>query len=635
MKFAFVITACVAAALAPAARAGDAAPPDAIMQLSHMSLEQLANVEVTSVSRAAQTLSSAPASIYVITHEEIQRSGALSIPEALRLAPNLQVTQINSTDYQIGARGFGGSLESQNFSNKILILIDGRSVYNPLFSGVAYEAQDVFMDDVDRIEVISGPGATLWGSNAMNGVINIITRRAADSQGGLVRATAGNRENALAGRYGTMIGNGALRVYAKAFDRAPAELEDGTSAGDRWHKVQGGFRFDTGNDVNAFTVQGDYQNATLNYGAAPQVGVSQFNALGRWEHAGEHVATRVQMFVDHTGRDQAPAGVGFTLDTYDLEFQQTLTLGGRHQMVWGLGKRYNDWDIENTPTLAFEPPKRTLDLTNAYVQDTIRVSQHFRVTAGIKFEDNSYTGWSTLPDLRVSWAPTDHTLVWAAAARAVRLPTPLDVDVRETVGGQLFVAGDPDFRTEKVTAYEIGYRAQPHASISWSISTFYDDYDDLRSIEITPVTLLPLRWGNEMEGSTYGVEVWGNWQVTDWWRLSPGFRSLHKRLRFSDASSGLGGIAQSGNDPRSQGSLKSSMMFGRVSVDAMLRYVGELPSPATPDYTELGARIAYRWSDTLELSISGFNLLDGRHTEYANSGRELRRSVYAEARVNF
>ena len=246
MKFAFVITACVAAALAPAARAGDAAPPDAITQLSHMSLEQLANVEVTSVSRAAQTLSSAPASIYVITHEEIQRSGALSIPEALRLAPNLQVTQINSTDYQIGARGFGGSLESQNFSNKILILIDGRSVYNPLFSGVAYEAQDVFMDDVDRIEVISGPGATLWGSNAMNGVINIITRRAADSQGGLVRATAGNRENALAGRYGTMIGNGALRVYAKAFDRAPAELEDGTSAGDRWHKVQGGFRFDTG-----------------------------------------------------------------------------------------------------------------------------------------------------------------------------------------------------------------------------------------------------------------------------------------------------------------------------------------------------------------------------------------------------
>ncbi|HTU66762.1 MAG TPA: TonB-dependent receptor [Steroidobacteraceae bacterium] len=619
------------------ALAADPAPlRDPIAELSHMSLEQLAKVEVTSVSRAAQSLSRAPASIYVITREEILRSGALSIPEALRLAPNLHVTQISATDYQVGARGFGGALEAQNFSNKILILIDGRSVYNPLFSGVAYDAQDVFMDDVDRIEVISGPGATLWGSNAMNGVINIITRRAAESQGTTIRATAGDRENALAARYGGEVANGAFRVYAKAFDRGPTELEDGASAGDRWHKVQGGFRYDTGNDTNDVTVQGDWQQAGQNMGANPEVEFNQFNVLGRWENDGERVDSRLQAFVDQTRRDRPTDGVAFSLDTYDLEFQQTVAFGTKHQVVWGLGKRFNDVDITNTPTLAFDPANHTIDLTNVFAQDTIRISEHFSATAGIKFEENSYSGWTTLPDLRVSWTPTDTTLVWAAAARAVRAPTPLDVDVRETVGGQLFLVGNPDFRTEKVTAYELGYRSQPHRSISWSVSAFYNDYEDLRSIEITPVTLLPLQWGNEMAGSTYGVEIWGNWQVASWWRLSPGFRSLHKRLHFTAAGSGLGGFAQSGNDPDKQASLKSSMAFGRVNFDAMLRYVGRMPSPANPDYTELSARLAYRLSDALELSIAGFNLLDDRHPEYAlPTGRELRRSVYAEARVEF
>src|SRR4029079_13159172 len=218
---------------------------DSVNQLSRMSLEELARVEVTSVSKSAQSLSSAPASIYVITHEEIHRSGVLSIPEALRLAPNLQIEQISAQEYQIGARGFGSHLEFQNFSNKILILIDGRSVYNPLFSGVSYDQQDVFMDDIDRIEVISGPGATLWGANAMNGVINIITRKAQETEGALVRADAGD-ENALAGRFGASFGDGnAWRVYAKGFDRGPSELAaTGESAGDGWHKAQGGFRLD-------------------------------------------------------------------------------------------------------------------------------------------------------------------------------------------------------------------------------------------------------------------------------------------------------------------------------------------------------------------------------------------------------
>jgi iron complex outermembrane recepter protein len=617
------------------AGAGDAGG-DPLRELSRMSLEQLANVEVTSVSKSAQSLSTAPASIYVITREEIQHSGALSIPEALRLAPNLQVAQTGATDFQIGARGFGGNLEAQNFPNKILILVDGRSVYNPLFSGITYDSIDVFMDDVDRIEVISGPGATLWGSNAVNGVINIITRRAGETPGTLVRATAGNQESALAARYGHAFDDGAFRVYAKTFDRGPSELEDGSSAGDRWHKAQGGFRTDFARGAHAFTFQGDVQRATLNKGAEPDVDFTQYDMLGRWEHSGERADTRLQVFFDHTSRDKPPSGIGFDLDTYDIEFQQSLALGGRQRVVWGIGRRYNDYDIGNTPSLFFVPPSRVLDLTNVFAQDTIRLNEHFALTVGLKLEDNSYSGWETLPDLRVSWTPSDTTLVWAAAARAVRSPTPLDVDVRESFGGPPVLFGDPEFRTEKVWAYELGYRAQPRTSLSWTVAAFYNEYDDLRTVEATPVTFFPLFWANNLEGGTYGVDVWANWQATSWWRLSPGFRSLHKRLRFSDGASGILGANQTGNDPRTQASLKSSMAFGRFSADALLRYVGKLPQPATDAYTELGVRFAYRVSDALELSVTGANLLDERHVEYAApSGLELRRSVYAEARLDF
>ena len=626
------------AAPASAQLLADASDP--LTQLSRMSLEELARVEVTSVSKSAQSLSSAPASIYVITHEEIQRNGVLSIPEALRLAPNLQVEQINSQEYQIAARGFGSHLEFQNFSNKILILIDGRSVYNPLFSGVAYDALDVVMDDIDRIEVISGPGATLWGANAMNGVINIITRKAQETTGALVRATGGDQESAITARYGGEFGDGdAFRVYAKAFDRAPTEIESGESGGDRWHKVQTGFRVDLGDpdDTNRFTIQGDYQDATENAGAFGEVGFRQHDLLGRWEHDGQRADTRLQLFIDGTDREQPPSGVGFSLDTYDIDFQQSLDLGERHRVVWGLGRRYNDYDIENTPTLAFDPEHRTLELTNVFAQDTMVLTDELKLTLGLKFEQNSYSGWSTLPDLRFSWSPDDSSLVWASAARAIRSPTPLDTDVHERADGvNDFLIGDPDFQPEAVNAFELGYRAQPHPSISWSLSSFYNDYEHLRTIEPAPGGFIPLRWGNLMEGNTYGVEVWANWQVTKWWRLSPGFRSLHKRLHFSEGASQLLGLEQAGNDPSKRATLKSSMDFGRWTLDAILRYVGKLPSPENPSYTELGARVAWRASDALELSIVGANLLDERHSEYAlPTAREIRRSIYAELRWTF
>jgi iron complex outermembrane receptor protein len=613
------------------------APADPLVELSRMSLEQLAKVEVTSVSKSAQSLSTAPASIYVITREEILRSGAFSIPEMLRLAPNLQVTQFSATDYEIGARGFGSNREAQNFSNKILILIDGRSVYNPLFSGVTYDALDVFVEDIDRIEVISGPGATLWGVNAMNGVINIITRPASESQGGHVKARAGDQERGIGARYGGHTESLDYRIYAKGFERGPSELANGASAGDDWKRVQAGFRVDIprGED-DEFTVQGDVQQATLEKATFPDVDFTQFDLLGRWVRESDQLRTQLQVYVDHTDRGAPPQGVGFDLTTYDLEFQQTWVPNRRHRVVWGVGRRHNDYDVGNTVGLFFVPSSRTLKQTNLFLQDAFALTEDVEVVAGIKFEENAYSGWSTLPELRISWSPGETSLLWAAASRAVRSPTPFDVDVRESFGGPPVLFGNPDFESEKVWAYEVGYRNQPHSRMSWSVSAFYNDYEDLRSIEGTPVTFFPLRWDNLIEGSTYGVEAWASFQVTDWWRLSPGFRSLHKRLDFAEGAMQLLDLHQVGNDPRSQGSLKSTMNWGAFTLDATLRYVGELPSPAGDDYEEMSLRFAYQPTETIEFSLNGFNLLDDSHLEYRSpTGNRIRRSVFAEVRVNF
>jgi iron complex outermembrane receptor protein len=607
---------------------------DPLTQLSRMSLEELANVEVTSVSKTAQSLGSAPASIYVITREEILRHGVLSIAEALRLAPNLQITQLTASDYSNGARGFAGAPDVQNFSNKILILIDGRSVYSPLFSGVGYDMQDVLLDDIDRIEVISGPGATLWGANATNGVINIITRKAGETRGALLRMDGGSEEQDVGARYGGSLGEqGAFRVYGKWFDRGSTELADGSSAGDDWSKLQAGFRIDTQSGANSFTVQGDYQHAEESFASSGDVPFSGSNLLGRWEYAGQRVATRVQAFFDRVDRGRPPDGIAYDIDTYDVELQQSAQLGGRHRLVWGLGRRYNDYHTQNN-NLAFIPEHRRLELSNVFVQDNVTLSRTFELSAGVKFEDNSYSGWSALPDLRLSWNPTEHNLFWLAGSRAIRSPTPFDADVQEFVGGQLFLRGDPDFKPEKVTAYEIGYRGQPDATVSLSVSMFYDEWDDLRTVEVTPVTLLPLVWGNLMEGNSYGTEAWVTLQLTPWWRISPGFRSLHKRLHFSDGASQLIGVSQAGNDPTARYLFKSSMDFGRLSVDAMLREVDSLPDPATPGYTELSARFAWQFGEHLQFAIKGFNLLNETHREYADpNGRQIRRSILAELRL--
>jgi iron complex outermembrane recepter protein len=635
-------TLVIAAVLATAMHCGWAAsqPANPSEELGGMSLEELANVQVTSVSKSVEPLRTAAAAIYVITHDDIMRSGATSIPEALRLAPNLEVTQMSASDYVVSARGFGGSPPAQNFSDKLLVLIDGRSVYSPLYSGVYLDAQDVMLQDVDRIEVISGPGATLWGANAMNGVINIITRPAEVTDGTLVSAAAGTLERNAAVRYGGRLDDDtAYRFYGMGFHRDALELSSGASASDAWSKGQAGFRIDRTATDDTSTVQGDVYRATENQLQQADVMIDGANLLGRWQHRfSAQSELQVQAYYDLTER-YSPTGEGaFVLRTYDLEIQQSVALGASHRLVLGAGERVDDYDITNTTTLLFVPAARALTLGNVFAQDTIALSRSLSATVGLKMEDDPYSGWSALPDARLAWALNDANQLWAAASRAIRSPTPFDVDVVEKVGPTVFLTGNSQFEPEKVWAYEVGYRAQPAPQLSFSVSAFYNVYDDLRTIEPDSSTVfIPLHWGNLMAGDTYGLELWGNYQVTDWWRLSPGFSTVHKRLHFQPGASGVLGLAQAGDDATGHGSVTSSMDLARnLTFDASLHYVSALPDPALPGYYNMNARVGWRALRSLELSVTGSNLLDSRHLEFpAPYGEEISRSVMVQAQWNY
>ena len=632
-----VLSAAVALLAASAQLVAAMADSGADEQLKRLSLEELANVEVTSASKSTQPLSEAPAAIYVISHDDIVRSGAQSIPEALRLAPNLQVTQTSANNYVVTARGFSGDPMAQNFANKLLVLIDGRSVYTPLFSGVYWDAQDVLLDDVARIEVISGPGATLWGANAMNGVINIITRAAADTQGALLVAAGGNLEKNVNARYGGQLNDATqYRIYTKVSDDSALELPDGMSAHDAWTKTQGGFRIDWARGADALTLQGDAYRATENQLDADDVAIGGANVLTRWQHTTEQSQLQVQAYVDQTQRRAPIGGDAFVQHTYDVEIQDAVSAGPYQQLIWGAGERVNSYSITNAGALLFIPPARALTLGDVFAQDTFSLGRAVKLTVGLKLEDDPYSGWTPLPDVRVSWGVGAKALVWAAVSRSIRSPTPFDDDVVEKLMGQVFLTGNPQFEPEKLTAYEIGYRAQPTATVSLSVSSFYNVYDDLRTIE--PGTVAPLEWGNGMAGDTYGVEAWANVQLTDWWRLSPGVKWLHKDLRFSPGASGILGLAQAGDDPSTQAQLRSSMNLGHsVTFDASLQHVSALPDPSAPGYYDLTARLDWRVSRTLDLSVSGFNLTQARHIELpvADGGEEISRSFIAAARVTF
>ncbi|PZN92155.1 MAG: TonB-dependent receptor [Alphaproteobacteria bacterium] len=598
--------------------------------LPQLSIEELLQVDVSSVSKTDQPLNAAPAAIYVITRADIERSGALTVPEMLRLAPNLHVAQTSASRYVITARGFNGNNEAQSYANKLLVLIDGRSVYTPLFSGVYWEMQAVMPQDIDRIEVISGPGAALWGANAVNGVINIITRGAAQTQGGVITASAGNFDRNISARLGGRLGDAlAYRVYATALDNESTRTLAGADGRDEWDRVQGGFRLDwTPSAADSLTLQGDIYSGSQGRAPANEE-FSGRNLLARWTHTAPSGSVRqVQAYYD---RAQGP----FVLDTYDLNVQQSFNAGAAHAFVVGGGIRVSDYSIRGIPTFFFEPSDRTLTLANAFVQDSIRLDERWKLVLGLKLEDNPFSGTVLLPSARLAWTPDARTLVWAAVSRAIRSPTPFDTDVVEKLGTTTFLIGNPDFQAERLTAYEAGTRLQIGSAASLSVSLFYNDYDRLRNIEFAPGGFLPLRWGNGLAAQSYGVEAWGDYAAASWWRLSASVSYFHKDVAFAPGATTILGPAQLGNDPEWRASLRSSMTFGMATLDGSLRYVGVLPDPRVPSYVEFDARIGVPLGERLRLSLVGANLLHRYHQEYPAPANLVPRRVFAEVQWRF
>lgn len=628
---ALVLSVLFASAAIPAFSAEPPRSPD----LADLSIEELGNIQVTSVSKHAERLLDAPASIFVITGEDIRRSGATRLPEALRLAPNLEVARASASSYAISARGFNSTT-----ANKLLVLIDGRVVYTPLFSGVFWDAQDVMLEDIERIEVISGPGAALWGANAVNGVINVITRRSSDSQGGYAYGHSGNLERGYGARYGGGLGgDGSYRVYGRFFDVFNTSRADGSSASDGWGKGQVGFRSDWGTTANGFTLQGDVYRGKLDQRIGDDSSISGNNLLGRWNRdLAEWGRLQVQAYFDHTERD-IPGTFAERLNIFDFDFQHGLRAIGAHALTWGGGYRYGDDRVTNSAVLAFLPADRGLRWSNVFAQDEIALEDNLRLTLGGKFESNYYTGTDFLPSARLAWKPQPQRLVWGAVSRAVRAPSRIDRDFFAAIPVNAVptpLNGGPDFVSEVAKVFEIGYRAQASPRATYSISLFHNIYDKLRSIEPAPGGGLVI--GNKMEGTGDGVEAWGSYQAAKNWRLSAGGLFLRQRLRLMPDSGDPLGVSAAGNDPKRQFMLRSSLdLPDSAELDVGIRYVSALPNPSVPAYTAVDVRYAWRLQRELELAVVGQNLFDPGHPEFGNAATrsEMARGAYVKLKWYF
>jgi iron complex outermembrane receptor protein len=604
--------------------------------LTSLSLEELGNIKITSVSKKPERLSDAAASVFVITAEDIRRSGARTIPEALRLAPNLQVAETNAVGYAISARGMNGSGNSA--PNKLLVLIDGRSVYSPLFSGVFWDAQDLMLEDVERIEVISGPGGTLWGVNAVNGVINIITRSAEDTRGALLATSLSNDGSDAGFRYGAKLGaNGDYRVYGKHTRWHHGETADGSTVDDAGHRTQVGFRTDWHYAADKVTVEGNAYDGSEQQPAPGalaisgldlvlgDVSISGANLTAHWNRAlTEGGSLDLQAYYDHTRRIVPPM-FGERLDILDFQLQHSLRPLGMHSLVWGLNARQSRDQVENrTPYFAFLPAKVHQHWTSLFAQDEMMLATHLRLTLGARLERNDYTGTEFLPNARLAWKPAPGHLFWTAVSRTVRAPSRLDRDAYIPAAPPYLLDGGDPVRSEVAKVYEFGYRGQPTPRLSWSVTAFHNDYDHLRTQEIDP-GFTYIFFGSLMEGQANGIEWWGTFQAAKSWRLSGGFTALDEDFRLKPGSNDAAGPSTAGFDPSHTWQLRSSWNLGSEGeLDIGLRHVGALARDDVPAYTAVDARLGWMLTPDAEVSLTGRNL-GGGHGEYRS--RDLRRKI--------
>jgi iron complex outermembrane receptor protein len=607
----------------------------ALSTLKGMTIEELMNIEVMSVSKGSLKLVEVASAIQVITREDILRSGATNIPEALRLASNLQVAQLNSTAWIISARGF-----NTVYANKLLVLIDGRTVYTPLFAGVLWDIQNVVLEDVDRIEVISGPGGALWGANAVNGVINIITKKAKDTRGLYVAGAAGDFLNAFAAiRYGDNIGDKFFyRVYAQHHNRGRTFLPNGDENKDAWRMTQTGFHLEgSPTDKDFFTMQGDVFSGSKENPTDTRAFDGQ-NILGRWSRTlSENSNFILQLYYDRYWRDDPITAD--ELETYDLDFQHRFSLSEKHSMLWGVGYRYVIDKVQNRTTfVGLDPATRRMPLYSGFVQDEISFSNTLKLTIGTKLLDNFFSGFEIQPSARIAWIVQQHHTLWAAVSRAVRAPSRLDVDYRLPMEPQPptvpSVAGGPEFDSEKLNAFELGYRTQPNENSSFSIATFYNDYNDVYSVEPLPGTLT-YQIQNGSEAESWGGEFSGVYQLAAWWRMRGGFTYFGKDLRPKTGRTH--DPAYLANDAKHQLMFHSMINLPyNFNVDLIGRYLDYLPATfatkRVPEYFTFDTRIAWEYK-FVEISLIGQNLWDHKHAEFQEV--QIPRSFYGKLTWRF
>ena len=639
---------------------------DDIKELKAMSLEQLANMEVSIASRTPQSIEKTAAAVFVITSEDIRRSSATDIPELLRMVPGINVAQIDGSHWAVSSRGFNG-----RFANKLLVLIDGRAVYSPQFSGVYWNAQDTLLEDVERIEVIRGPGASVWGSNAVNGVINIITRSAEDTQGNLLSVSAGDPKAARIGlRHGGAINNDIdYRVYAKFRKNNKFSDTRTNKANDDWKSRRMGFRVDgllTADDD--FTVQGDvYKNRASETTLYPDplLGQKQYpqtlddqggNILARWKHSLDNAdQTILQIYYDYQNRDETDD----KRHTIDLDFQYHFAPMGQHKLTMGVGYRRNKDDINGVPNyLNYIPEKETQENYNAFIQDEIQINERWLFTIGSKFEDNEYTNTEIQPSARLLWQPKDKHALWMAVSKASRTPSRAETSL---LGHQEFVPanpptlpvpvqitgiGNPEQKSESLIAYEVGYRFHVADQFSFDISGFYNDYSDLRTIEARqlnyahfPSYLEQLYYfDNNGKGHSWGTEIAVDWRWTENARLQMAYSYLEMDLKKDNGSTDVSLDAAEKSSPKQQLSLRLDYdPATNWETDLWLRYTDDVyASGDMPDYWTLDARLAWLVNKKLTLSLVGQNIFDSSQKEYRDELRmiestEVPRGFYARA----
>jgi iron complex outermembrane receptor protein len=647
--------------LLPLAAAAQVAEGGLAQDLTEMPIERLLDLEVTSVSKREQKLSEAAAAIFVVTQEDIRRSGATSIPEVLRMVPGVEVGRIDANKWAVTIRGF-----NDRFANKLLVLIDGRSIYTPLFSGVFWEAQDTLLEDIDRIEVIRGPGATLWGANAVNGVINILTKSAKETHGLLLSAGGGTEERGFGGlRFGGGIGEKFhYRTYAKFFKR-----DEGFGGIDDWWHARAGVRTDWEiSDRDTLTLQGDFYDGDHGWRATEPTLVAPFsvtgdadfeftggNVLGRWTHRfNDRIETVLQSYYDR-GKIN---GFGFRENrhTFDLDFQNRIRIGGRQDLVWGAEYRLSRDNILNSGTVSFTPDSRDQHLFSGFVQDEISiVPGKLRFTVGSKFEHNTFSGFEYQPTARLIWLPHERHTLWASFSRAVKTPSRTDEDVRvnlaalpdPTTGSTVLVAllGNRNVKSEVLFAGEVGYRVRPTDRLFFDLTAYFNRINDLVTRvtgagvpEADPApahTLVPLNLTNQMDANVIGAELAADWQVLEWWRLRLAYTFLDVDLN-RDPGSGANLVLTQGGSPKHQVSLFSTMDLPKnLELDWWFRFVDRLPGIGIDRYATLDVRLGWKPVKNLELSVVGQNLLDNHRPEFVSQTintqpTEVERAVYGK-----